>query len=664
MTSKFRSLRALLFLCAVTLATQAARAQWITVGPDGGDVRAIEYDPFHPDRILIGTSANQLYLSTDDGSNWARAARLGATGEHLVLDNIAYDPAQQGVIYVAAWRLDQEGGDIYRTTDGGRTWVTLPGMHGKSVRALTVSDANHKELVAGALDGVYRSLDQGDTWELISPPHHAEIKNVESAAIDPRNPDIIYAGTWHLPWKTTDGGKTWHNIKKGIIEDSDVFSIILDPKSPDTMYASACSGIYRSDNAGELFRKAQGIPYSARRTRVLKQDPKDRDTVYAGTTEGLWRTTDGGKTWQHLTGSNIIVNDIVIDPRDSHRLLLATDRSGVLASNDGGATFTASNRGYVYRQVTALLVDRNDPGTLYAGVANDKEFGGVFVSRDAGMHWTQMSNGLGGRDVFALAQTPDGGLMAGTNSGIFALAPSAAVWQARNRVTMDKITRPERRFKKKIIPAVHGTVTTDLNGRVYALDVRGATWFAASVEGLLASQDEGRSWTLTGNNLHAEFVAVQSAGTVVAAATRNAALVSVDGGTTWYRARTPGFISAISGLALDSRSGMWLATHEGAFHSADSGDTWTHVLNGLPPMDVTSIESERDGRLLATAVGDRNYYESRNGGLNWHAVAVGWPLRSIAPAAGRYYAATLFDGIVSPAESAASASVVSGGSSR
>jgi len=69
---------------------------------------------------------------------------------------------------------------------------------------------------------------------------------------------------------------------KGIIDDSDVFSIIVDPKSPSNVYASACSGIYRSLNTGEEFHKVQGMPFSARRTRVLMQDPVDPQTVYAG----------------------------------------------------------------------------------------------------------------------------------------------------------------------------------------------------------------------------------------------------------------------------------------------------------------------------------------------------------------------------------------------
>ena len=57
---------------------------------------------------------------------------------------------------------------------------------------------------------------------------------------------MIYAGTWHLAWKTDDGGNNWHQIKNGVIDDSDVFSLIIDPQQPSTVYLSACSGIYKS----------------------------------------------------------------------------------------------------------------------------------------------------------------------------------------------------------------------------------------------------------------------------------------------------------------------------------------------------------------------------------------------------------------------------------
>ena len=423
-----------------------AEQPWQPIGPDGGNVRSLAIDPKNPDRIFLGTSAGNLYLSIDKGATWSRFARPGNSAE-MVLDHIVIDPTDSRNMFAAGWnaQLPNSDGDLYRSHDTGKTWEIVADLHGKSLRALSMAASDPKILVVGALDGIYRSRNGGRDFERISPANHAEIKNVESVAIDPVNPDVIYAGTWHLPWKTEDGGKTWHNIKKGVIDDSDVFSIVIDHAQPANIFISACSGIYRSDSAGELFRKIQGIPYSARRTRMLQMDPTDHNIVYAGTTEGLWKTIDGGATWKHMTGSNIIINDVLIDPRQPSRVLLATDRSGVLASDDGGVTFTASNRGFTHRQAAALLVDRKNSNVLYAGVLNDKEFGGVFVSRDAGQTWKQNSDGLDGRDVFVLRQAADSTLVAGTDHGMFALSPNSSRWIPRDL----PLAKPQAAMLKK-----------------------------------------------------------------------------------------------------------------------------------------------------------------------------------------------------------------------
>ena len=472
-----------------TSAALAAEQPWQPVGPDGGTVRSLAIDPRNPDRIFLGTSAGNLYLSTDNGASWSRFARPGNSGE-MVLDHIVIDPADPKNIFVAAWnaQLPNSDGDLFRSKDGGKSWEIVADLHGKSLRALSIAAANPKILVVGALDGIYRSRDGGRAWERISPENHAEIKNIESIAIDPVNPEVIYAGTWHLPWKTEDGGKTWHSIRKGVIDDSDVFSIVLDPSQPSNLFISACSGIYRSESAGELFRKIQGIPYSARRTRMLQMDPTDHNVVYAGTTEGLWKTTDGGATWKHMTGSNIIINDVLVDPRRPSRVLLATDRSGVLASDDGGVTFTASNRGFTHRQVAALLVDRNDSAALYAGVLNDKEFGGVFISRDAGQTWKQTSDGLDGRDVFVLRQAADNSLIAGTDHGIFALKPNASRWTPRNVLLPgeDRICGGKKECSRE------PPVPNELTARVSVLEFAGDRWFAATSTGCSSVQIRAR----------------------------------------------------------------------------------------------------------------------------------------------------------------------------
>src|SRR5579862_941944 len=258
----------ILMVIALFCATTVWAGQWTVLGPDGGDVRSLAYDPQNPDHIFLGTNTGTMFVSSDGGRNWARFAHLGS-GDDYVLDHIAIDPQNPNKIYVSAWSVEnQQAGDLFRSKDGGKNWEALSGMHGKSIRAMAIAASDSSVIVAGALDGVYRTNDGGNSWSRIS-SSSTEIKNIESIAVDPKNPNTVYAGTWHLAWKTPDGGATWQHINKGMIDDSDVFSVIVDSTNPSIVFASACSGIYKSETAGDLFKKIQGIPFSARRTRVL-----------------------------------------------------------------------------------------------------------------------------------------------------------------------------------------------------------------------------------------------------------------------------------------------------------------------------------------------------------------------------------------------------------
>jgi photosystem II stability/assembly factor-like uncharacterized protein len=416
----------LVFLaCAGTLPLFAST--WLPFGPDGGDARRIVPDPEDHTHLYLGTVNGWIYESHDAGATWRRLARV-AKRDDLVLDSIVVDATNPRHLIVGAWVIDHPDGGLFISYDAGRTWINQAEMRGQSIRALRASPTDPKELVAGTLKGVFRSTDGGARWTQISPVDSTEIHEVQSVAIDPADPNVIYAGTWHLPWKTIDGGEHWENIKDGIIDDSDVFSIIVDPDKPAIVYASACSGIYKSEDAGSLFHKVQGIPSSARRTRVLMQDPNDLNVVFAGTTEGLFRSNDAGKTWTRTTGPEIIVNDVSIDKTDSKHVLIATNRGGVLSSEDGGDTFHSSNAGFSARQITAIQRDRDQGGTVMVGVVNDKQWGGVFVSTDGALSWLQRSEGLQGRDVFALGQAPDGTFLAGTAHGLFRFDNASQAW--------------------------------------------------------------------------------------------------------------------------------------------------------------------------------------------------------------------------------------------
>ena len=660
--------RAFFFLLCLPLAPAIqAQGSWSVVGPDGGDTRAFAAAPGQPKHLYLGTTNSWLYESMDEGATWHRLAKLDPS-DGFVLDSIVVDSSNPSAIYVGGWK-DSDNGGLWISRDGGRTWNEPAVFKGQPVHALVQAPSNPRVLIAGTLHGVFRSVDSGATWSEISPPGSREIHEIESLAVDPRNPEVVYAGTWHLPWKTTDGGKTWHSIKQGLIVDSDVFSIIVDPEHTKIVYLSACSGIYKSENSGLLFHKIQGIPSEARRTRDLMQDPENRQVVYAGTTEGLYKTVNAGKTFQRTTDASVVVNDVYVDPSDSNRVLLATDRGGVLASDDAGATFTVSNSGISERKVAALLVDRNDPRRLYAGVVNDKNYGGVFRSGDGGAHWEQLGTGLDGRDVFSLAQTKDGTVVAGTGHGVFVLdspptdheekaAPAAGgsasaqrdvlVWQSRNTIanTVIKVATETVRGTKVNVEKQVKAAAIELESPVNALDVAGDIWVAATGLGILTSRDQGASWQGGPVLGVGDYLSVTVHGETFVAARNDSVVISKDSGQTWWPMGVPTMLTHIHRVAFSPDGTLWLGAREGVYFTRDMGKSWMWIQR-LPFRDVDDMSFDAASHmLLVSSRSSDQVYAIDPKTMKWAFWQTGYQIALIRSAGDRLVAASLNDGVI------------------
>jgi photosystem II stability/assembly factor-like uncharacterized protein len=624
-----------------------AQASWSAVGPNGGDARAFAAVPGHPNHLYLGATGSWIYESMDEGASWHRLSKVDASDD-LILDHILVDAANPATVYVAAWKANRPDGGLWVSHDGGRNWSALGGLHGQSIRAFAQAPSDPRTLFAGTLEGVFRSKDAGVTWKLISPPGSREIHEVESLAIDPTDPEIVYAGTWHLPWKTTDGGDNWHSIKQGVIDDSDVFSIIVDPTKPRVIYASACSGIYKSENGAELFRKVQGIPATARRTRVLKQDPANRNIVYAGTTEGLYKTVNAGRSFERMTGPDVIVNDIFVDPENPQNVLLATDRGGVLESRDRAASFVPANDGFSGRKVMALLVDRGNPSRLFAGVVNDKSYGSTFVSANGGAKWDHIGDGLDGRDVFALAQAPDGTVLAGTNHGIFALDGATSTWTPRNIIANTIVKRTtETHFGKKVnVEKGVKDVVRQMEGRIYALDLSGDAWLASTSTGLYTSKDQGASWQGGPVMDSMNYPSVAAHGRVMAAARQDGVVLSSDAGFTWWPVGLPQALTSIHSIAFSTDGTLWLGAREGVYFSRDKGKTWMWV-HRLPLADVDDVYYDaRLNRVLVSSRASEFVYGIDPKTLDWKWWQTGYHISLVRSAGARLLAASLYDGVL------------------
>ncbi len=618
---------------------------WKSVGPDGGDARSLAADPRDPQHLYLGTTSSWIYETTDGGRHWQRLVKLGSADD-LIVDSIAVDRGDPKTLVSGVWKVDGRGGGIYLSHDGGKNWAAVPDMAGQNVMALAEAPSDPKMFTAGTLSGVYLSADGGQHWKQISPAGSTELHEVESVAIDPVDTNTVYAGTWHLPWKTTDGGAHWTNIKEGLIDDSDVFSIIIDPHAPSVVFASACSGIYKSDNAGSLFHKVQGIPSTARRTRVLMQDPVDSKVVYAGTTEGLYKTDDGGAKWARLTGPDVIINDVFVDPADHARLLLATDRSGVLLSTDGGKTFSSTNAGFSQRVVQTLLVDATRPGTLYAGVLNDKIYGGVFRSTDDGATWQQQADGLAGRDVFVLAQGGDGTILAGTSDGIAKL--SNGTWQAAG----DILTRETR----KVAVREHGRRATRsvdtvaktgaMTGRVNSLDLSGPVWYATTSKGVFRSMDHGGGWEMAATLPPNDYRYVRARGSQVVAGFRASLFLSEDAGVTWKPLAFPGDIPGVNALALSEDGVIWIGGRGGVLYTKDGGASWQSIKN-LPLGEIDGLDyNPALKRVLVSSRTSTTIFGVDASGEGWKFWQAGWRVHQVLQQGARLAAASLYDGVV------------------
>jgi len=375
----------MLFSC---LLVESAEAQnWDRLGPPGGNVISLALAS--DGTVYLGTPDGHIFASTDRGEHWQLRGRAGTRLDGVV-QRILADKENPAHLLAAVWHQDPaEGGGISESLDGGRHW-TVTGLTGEAVRALENSESDTRIWVAGTRRGIFRSRDGARTWERITPADNAELQNIDSLAIDPSNPEIIYAGTYHLPWKTVDGGRTWTSTASGMIDDSDIMSLRIDATNPRRIFSSACSGIYRSDDAGASWTKLQGIPYASRRTQQILQDSADPHSLYAATTQGLWRSTDFGESWNRVTPRETVANAVLVLPSVAkNRLLVGMESQGVLRSDDASRSFVPSNQGFSHHVIAALAADRSDSRHLLVRVEDSS--GNLMETRDAGASWSELS---------------------------------------------------------------------------------------------------------------------------------------------------------------------------------------------------------------------------------------------------------------------------------
>jgi photosystem II stability/assembly factor-like uncharacterized protein len=600
---------------------------WERLGPEGGDVISLAVGP--GSTLYLGTADGHVFASDDAAAHWTLRGRAGA---HLdgVLQRLLVDARNPQRLFAAVWFQDPSaGGGVFRSDDAGRTW-TLAGLRGEAVRALEQSVSDPEVLTAGTRSGVFRSNDSGATWQRISPAGDAELRNLDSLAIDPRDARVIYAGTYHLPWKTTDAGKTWTPVAAGMIDDSDIMSLRIDRQNPLRLFASACSGIYRSENAGAQWIKLQGIPYAARRTQTIVQDPQDPRILFAGTTEGLWVSRDAGETWARITPGEWVINALAIAPAPragGARLILGTEQQGVLVSDDNGVSFTPANNGFSHRVIADLVGDPHDARHLLARVAALHEQ--LLETRDAGKSWLPFPVSLPPPGAKKLYGTQVGWWAALNGGGLLRFDETSQKWQKPEFREERILTAPRRRNTNKPKARVHISKVENLD--IVDLSVEGPRVYVATSRGLWTGViREGRLRRTALDVFPGSVlgIVVPRGGQEISAVTPTRLYQTGDSGNTWNNVAAPPQAGELLWLATippaklsapaspQARSSWLVGTSYGVYRFTSRKEMpWELLQSGLPA--ARSAPPGISGQTLAIPMKAGGIYLTRDQGSNW-----------------------------------------------
>jgi photosystem II stability/assembly factor-like uncharacterized protein len=350
-----------------------------------------------------------VWKTTDYGHTWIPIFDDQPTGS---IGCIAVAPSDPNVIYVGSGeglqRPDLSVGDgIYRSNDAGRTWTHLGLRDGQQIPQIAVDprDAN-RILVAVAGHpygpneerGIFRSTDGGKTFEKVL--YKDENVGGADVLINPANPEVAYAALWEArqgPWengawngtgggifKSTDGGKTWQQLKSGLPEIIQA-NLAIAPSTPNRLIASVASpgtvNIYRSDDAGATWAVITKDPRPAGRIgggdlSVPRFSPKDPDVVIVASTVS-WKSTDGGKTWVAFRGApgGDDYQNVWINPNNPDIIIMASDQGTVITVN-GGKSWSSW-----YNQPTAQLYHISaDNAFPYRLCGGQQESGSACVS--------------------------------------------------------------------------------------------------------------------------------------------------------------------------------------------------------------------------------------------------------------------------------------------
>jgi len=593
---------------------------WTPIGPDGGTIAFLAASPAQPGLLYAAGTGAGVFRSEDGGTSWVRASR----GLDVDVQALTVDPRTPATVYAIA------GYNLWKSVDAGATWAkTAQPAGANSILSLAIARQAPVTLYAGTYTArsraVHRSVDGGATWKELPTSEGF----VTAIAVDPSQPSTVYAvddGSSRV-LRSTDSGATWAAFDVGVdfhgLTAPTPVQIAVDPAAgpsagsgPSVVYLAFQFGgadlTYRSADAGESWQRSGpgGYPLAV-----------GRGAVYAGAS----RSTDGGMTWTPAGALPAGALALAAAPGSATTVYAGTAR-GVWKSADAAATWQPASSGLAATGIYALAIDPLHPRILYAAVAGAVQGPGLLESGSGGERWRLvgppwLSDYLGFLVVDPV--TPNV-LYASSYKGVAKSVDGGNTWE---------VLEPGRDGACPVRPLAIDPADHD-------------TLYAACSSGgcqAFKSTDAGRSWRClaiaAAYGIGSLAIAPGTPSTLYATGEiylsqglQAGMIKSTDAGVTWSIVAPGLFRRALDllTLAIDPTDAdrVFLGAERGLYRTTDGGETWIEVDRRLPvEFGTVPISLAIDPRRPAPVyvAGAFGVYRSTDGGTRWSPLNDGLP---------------------------------------
>lgn len=639
---------------------------WQFAGPTniGGRITDVEMSPNSYDTIYAGAASGGVLKSVDGGEKWFS---IFDNTLSLSIGDIAVDPVNTSIIYVGTGEVNAGGGSmtyegmgIFKSTDGGLNWKHMGLENTRYISRIIVDPTNHNRIFAGAMGklfsennerGIYRSEDGGETWTNVK--FISGKTGCIDLAINPDNPDIIYAAMWERIrepgsrnyggtecgiYKSTDGGNSWTELINGIPNNNfDIgrIGISISQSNPDILfaiYADASgdfAGVYKTTDGGLSWQRTNDTKLSNVSVYStfgwwfgnIRISPANPNVVYVLGLD-VYKTQDGGNNWNNsFSGVHVDQHGMYIHPQNQDFIILGND-GGIFKTESAGTGWSKAF-GLPVTQFYTCEIDYQNPDRLYGGTQDNFTIRTLTGKLD---DWEPITWGDG---FHVLVDPKDNNFVYGESQYGNLLRSVDGGFNFFNATSGINFSEPKNWNTPVVFNPQNSASLYYGSNRVYKSINRAVSW--KSISPPLADPHFGN---VTFGTVTTIAVAPSDSNYIYAGTDDGNIWVTKDEGTTWKQISTSlplrwvtritvdPFIKDIAYVTLSGYRQDEYLSH--IFKTSDAGDSWQDISGNLPEVPLNDVIVDSNNTSVLYAASDAGVFYT-NDNVNWNLLGTDLP---------------------------------------